>query len=259
MPDAALTACPSRLPELPDCPDRPAGRASATRPSPASTRQAFRDLARATRPPVAARPRRALRPGGHPRVDPPEARVPLLTLAGGSKPGRRRPQPRRGRPGDVPPPARSSGSRPGRRTSCSASSAGRSSAASAPRTPCPSSRGRGRTPITIDEGIAVVTQRPELLEKNKCFMLSGSRRHDRRVPAFWISERAPKLGWCWDGNPHSWLGVATRQAAASAREGPRDPVTGSRLNPGSGGRCWRGGSRPCRLRTPPPGWRSTAA
>ena len=32
---------------------------------------------------------------------------------------------------------------------------------------------------------------------------------DRRVPALWISEQAPKLGWCWDGNPHSWLGLAS--------------------------------------------------
>ena len=69
--------------------------------------------------------------------------------------------------------------------------------------------GRGRTPLTIDEGIAVVTQAPQLLERNKCFMLSGSRRHDRRVPAMWISDRAPKLGWCWDRNPHTWLGVAS--------------------------------------------------
>jgi hypothetical protein len=72
--------------------------------------------------------------------------------------------------------------------------------------------GRGRTPLTIDEGIALVTQVPQLLEKNRCFMLSGSRRQDRRVPAMWISERAPKLGWCWDGNPHSWLGVASVRA-----------------------------------------------
>jgi hypothetical protein len=72
--------------------------------------------------------------------------------------------------------------------------------------------GRGRTPLTIDEGIALVTQVPQLLEKNRCFMLSGSRRQDRRVPAMWISERAPKLGWCWDGNPHSWLGVASARA-----------------------------------------------
>ncbi|MEO7422382.1 MAG: DUF5701 family protein [Ornithinibacter sp.] len=68
---------------------------------------------------------------------------------------------------------------------------------------------RGRTPLTIEEGIAVVTHAPHLLEKNRCFMLSGSRRGDRRVPAMWISERAPKLGWCWDGNPHTWLGVAS--------------------------------------------------
>ena len=74
-------------------------------------------------------------------------------------------------------------------------------------------RSRGRTQLTIDEGIALVTQVPQLLEKNKCFMLAGSRRSaiagDRRVPAMWISERAPKLGWCWDGNPHTWLGMAS--------------------------------------------------
>jgi Family of unknown function (DUF5701) len=74
-------------------------------------------------------------------------------------------------------------------------------------------RGRGRSQLTIDEGIALVTQVPQLLEKNRCFMLAGSRRSavsgDRRVPAMWISERAPKLGWCWDGNPHTWLGMAS--------------------------------------------------
>ncbi len=69
--------------------------------------------------------------------------------------------------------------------------------------------GRGRTPLTIPEGIALVRAFPAVLEKNRCFMLSGSRRGDRRVPALWISGRSPKLGWCWDGNPHSWLGVAS--------------------------------------------------
>ncbi len=69
--------------------------------------------------------------------------------------------------------------------------------------------GRGRTPLTIEEGVAFVTHAPAVLGKNRCFMLSGSRRGDRRVPAMWISERAPKLGWCWDGNPHTWLGVAS--------------------------------------------------
>ncbi|WP_018635521.1 DUF5701 family protein [Parafrankia elaeagni] len=74
---------------------------------------------------------------------------------------------------------------------------------------------RGRSPLTIHEGIAVVTHFPEALEKNNCFMLSGSRRGDRRVPAMWISGRAPKLGWCWEGNPHTWLGTAS----AAARHG----------------------------------------
>ncbi|MGY0236868.1 DUF5701 family protein [Longispora urticae] len=74
--------------------------------------------------------------------------------------------------------------------------------------------GRGRTPLTIEEGIAVVTHFPATLEKNKCFMLGGSRCGDRRVPALWISENAPKLGWCWAGNPHTWLGTASAGARA---------------------------------------------
>lgn len=70
-------------------------------------------------------------------------------------------------------------------------------------------RGRGRTPLTIAEGIALVTQRPDMLRTNKCFSLLGSRRGDQRVPAVWISQKAPKLGWCWDRNPHTWLGSAS--------------------------------------------------
>lgn len=85
-----------------------------------------------------------------------------------------------------------------------------------PEEALPVIRSRARTPLTIDEGIALVTQVPETLERNRCFMLSGSRRDDRRVPALWISDRAPKLGWCWDGNPHDWLGVAS----AAGRIGP---------------------------------------
>ncbi len=68
---------------------------------------------------------------------------------------------------------------------------------------------RGRSPLTIDEGISLVTLFPKALEKNKCFMLAGSRRGDKRVPAMWIADKAPKLGWCWEGNPHDWLGVAS--------------------------------------------------
>ncbi|WP_345963770.1 DUF5701 family protein [Streptomyces sp. BRB040] len=72
--------------------------------------------------------------------------------------------------------------------------------------------GRGRTLLTIEEGIALLTHVPEILVKNKCFSLGGSRCGDRRVPALWISKRAPKLGWCWEGNPHTWLGMASAGA-----------------------------------------------
>lgn len=76
---------------------------------------------------------------------------------------------------------------------------------------------RGRTPLTIAEGIAVVTQRPDMLRKNKCFSLLASRRSGQKVPAIWISQRAPKLGWCWDRNPHTWLGSASAGARAVGR------------------------------------------
>ncbi len=68
-----------------------------------------------------------------------------------------------------------------------------------------------RFPLTIDEGVAIVTHYPEFLIKNNCFSLLASRYSgDKRVPAIWINkERKPHLGWCWDGNPHTWLGSAS--------------------------------------------------
>lgn len=71
---------------------------------------------------------------------------------------------------------------------------------------------RGRTPLTIAEGLALVTVRPDALRPNKCFSLMASRTTNQRVPAIWISERRPKLGWCWDRNPHTWLGAASALA-----------------------------------------------
>ncbi len=67
----------------------------------------------------------------------------------------------------------------------------------------------GRSPLTLDEGIALVLQQPEVIARNWGFSMAGCRRGDQRVPAFWISEGRPKLGWCWDGNPHTWLGTAS--------------------------------------------------
>ncbi len=66
-----------------------------------------------------------------------------------------------------------------------------------------------RFPLTIDEGVAVITHHPEILRDENCFSLLGSRRGDRRVPALWISKGKPRLGWCWAGNPHTWLGSAS--------------------------------------------------
>lgn len=71
--------------------------------------------------------------------------------------------------------------------------------------------GKGRSPLTIDEGISIITHFPEFLIKNNCFSLLGSRTGtDQRVPAIWInSQKEPNLGWCWDGNPHTWIGSAS--------------------------------------------------
>ena len=67
----------------------------------------------------------------------------------------------------------------------------------------------GRSPLTLDEGIALVLQQPGAIAPNWGFSTAGSRRGDQRVAAFWISEKRPKLGWCWDRNPHTWLGTAS--------------------------------------------------
>ncbi len=83
----------------------------------------------------------------------------------------------------------------------------------------------GRTPLTLTEGLHWILQRPEVLERGQCFMTIGSRRRkpngtlDARTPAVWISNgtgrdglanrNAPKVGWCWAGNRHTWLGFAS--------------------------------------------------
>ncbi|GAA2926035.1 MULTISPECIES: DUF5701 family protein [Streptomyces] len=82
-----------------------------------------------------------------------------------------------------------------------------------------------RTPLLLTEGIHWVLQQPAALERNLCFMTIGSRLRkpngtfDARTPAIWISngtgrdgrERrdAPKVGWCWWNNRHTWLGFAS--------------------------------------------------
>ena len=114
----------------------------------------------------------------------------------------------------------------------------------------PAILGAGRTPLTLLEGLYWVLQQPAALERNHCFMTIGSRLRkpngplDSRTPAIWISNGtgrdgkaargAAKIGWCWAGNRHTWLGfasaaarVAIRSAAVSDRpSAPRRSVAG---------------------------------
>lgn len=89
----------------------------------------------------------------------------------------------------------------------------------------PALAAEGRTPLLLTEGIHWVVQLPAVLERNRCFMTIGSRLRkangalDARTPAIWISNgtgrdgrerrNAPKVGWCWAGNRHTWLGFAS--------------------------------------------------
>lgn len=68
---------------------------------------------------------------------------------------------------------------------------------------------QGRSPLTLEEGVAVAIHHPEAVATNAGFSLLGSRRGDRRVTAMWISRGSPKLGWCFAGVPHTWLGSAS--------------------------------------------------
>ncbi|MFW7413567.1 DUF5701 family protein [Demequina sp. SO4-18] len=95
----------------------------------------------------------------------------------------------------------------------------------APRDALPVIAGRDRTPLTIAEGLSIMATHPEFLVKNHCFMLAGSTRGDKRVPALWISAGAPKLGWCFQGVPHSWLGVASARERRGALLDPAPRAT----------------------------------
>ena len=67
----------------------------------------------------------------------------------------------------------------------------------------------GRSPLTIAEGLSVLVSDPGVLRSRNCFSLLGSRCGDKRVPALWVSGRRPRLGWCYQGAPHTWLGTAS--------------------------------------------------
>ncbi|WP_019135920.1 DUF5701 family protein [Cellulomonas massiliensis] len=88
---------------------------------------------------------------------------------------------------------------------------------------------RGRTPMLLTEGVHWALQAPAVLERNRCYMTIGSRvrrpdgRYDARTPAVWISNGtgrdgrdAPKVGWCWWNNRHTWLGFGSAAARVAA-------------------------------------------
>lgn len=76
--------------------------------------------------------------------------------------------------------------------------------------------GKGRTPLTMQEGLFAALAVPEILTDRKNFnsiQMPGSRiADDLRVPSIWVSKGAPRLGWCWFGNPHTWLATASAKA-----------------------------------------------
>jgi len=74
----------------------------------------------------------------------------------------------------------------------------------------------GRSPLTLAEGLALLVSHPGVLRARNAFSLLGSRAGDKRVPALWVSKRRPRLGWCWQGAPHSWLGSASCGARVTA-------------------------------------------
>jgi hypothetical protein len=67
----------------------------------------------------------------------------------------------------------------------------------------------GRTALTIDEGVSLLALWPGILKDRNAFFLPGTRDASKRVAALWVSKGHPRLGWCWEGNPHTWLGSAS--------------------------------------------------
>jgi hypothetical protein len=98
----------------------------------------------------------------------------------------------------------------------------------------PAIQNAGRTPLLLTEGLHWLLHCPGVLQRGHCFMTIGSRlrkpggRLDTRTPAIWISNGtgrdgaanrdAPKVGWCWAGNRHTWLGFAS----AASRDSTSD-------------------------------------
>ena len=73
----------------------------------------------------------------------------------------------------------------------------------------------GRSPLTAEEGVALILQHPEILKDN-CMGLPGSRRGDDKVADLWLFEGEPRLHWSW---ANSSL-VRWGSASCGSRVGP---------------------------------------
>jgi len=73
----------------------------------------------------------------------------------------------------------------------------------------------GRSPLTAEEGVAIILQHPEIL-KDHYMDLPGSRRGDDGVAHLWLSEGRPELHWSWaSGSDAEW-----GSASCGSRVGP---------------------------------------
>ncbi len=76
---------------------------------------------------------------------------------------------------------------------------------------------RQRLPLTIDEGIAALLLNPGLLRAANCYQMPASRDGSKRIPSLWVTGTGdPRLGWCYERMPHTWLGSASCAARATA-------------------------------------------
>ena len=73
----------------------------------------------------------------------------------------------------------------------------------------------GRSPMTAEEGVALILQHPEIL-KDHYMDLPGSRRGDDEVAHLWLNEGEPGLGWVWASNSVAEWG----SASCGSRVGP---------------------------------------
>lgn len=87
----------------------------------------------------------------------------------------------------------------------------------APKDARPQILADGRLPLTLEEGVAILHAHPGILRQVNCFQMLASSAGDRRVASLWVTrEGRPRLGWCWEGTPHTWLGAASCAARTPA-------------------------------------------